>query len=130
MSAYLTRADLARYVPEKALAALPTADQDAAIAAASDEADGYLAARYTLPLAHTGADLKLHVASIALWHLLGRRNHNPANPAGDAFRLRYLDAIAWLEKVRDGKVIPARVVDSTPDRHPRPEVITSPRRGW
>lgn len=134
MAMYLTRAELAQIAPAGVVARFPAVDLDAAIAAASDEADGYLRARYALPLAADGwgSDLRQHVGAVALWRLLGQANYNP-QAATNAYRVRYEDALRWLAAVRDGKVVPARIDDAdagTGTTVARWRVYTNPRRGW
>jgi phage gp36-like protein len=94
-----------------------TADQDAALDAASREADGFLTRRYTLPLLQFGSDLKQAVCDIAAYRILRARGFNPAKGGSDSEQLRlgYQDAMKWLGQVSDGKVTPVGIVDSQPD---------------
>ena len=127
--AYATRDDLARLgLPPAVLSAIPTADQDAALEAASDLADSYLSARYTLPLVSWEDDLRRAVAHIAAYDLMVRRGFNPTG-ADEQIRLRYEDAIRWLEGVARGLLHP-QIVDSSPEDLPGPVGYTRPRRGW
>lgn len=77
-----------------------TAALDRALGDASNLIDGYLQARYTLPLASPPAQLKLHACNIAHYQLLATR------PLGDIedVRKRYDDAIAYLTAVSKGAI--------------------------
>lgn len=127
--AYATRDDLARLgLPPAVLSAIPVADQDAALEAASDLADSYLRVRYTLPLLSWQDDLRRAVCHIAAYDLLVRRGFNPTG-ADEQVRLRYEDAIRWLERVAQGLLSPA-IVDSSAEDLPGPIGYTRPKRGW
>lgn len=128
--AYATRADLTRLsLPAAALAGVPEADQDAALEAASDLADSYLAARYTLPLVSWQDDLRRAVCAIAAYDLMVRRGFSPQG-ADEQLRLRYEDALRWLDLVARGLVSPA-IEDSAPgDDGAGPVGYTRPKRGW
>lgn len=127
--AYATRDDLARLgLPQAVISAIPLTDQDAALEAASDLADSYLRARYTLPLLSWQDDLRRAVCHIAAYDLLVRRGFNPTG-ADEQVRLRYEDAIRWLERVAQGLLSPD-IVDSSVDDLAGPVGYTRPRRGW
>ena len=64
---------------------------------AQDEIDGYLAGRYTLPLAPVPGVLRVHALTIAHYRLLG-------NAAGEIEREDYKTVRAYLERVADGRV--------------------------
>lgn len=134
MPSYATTADLTKLaIPAEALVGIVAADQDAALAAASSLADSYLASRFSLPLTKWGDDLRRAVCLIAAYDLMTRRGYNPEG--GDAnLRLRYDDAIRWLERVADGRIAPA-VTDSATSTQTTAgtwgaSVKTNPRRGW
>lgn len=112
---YASMADLrALGLPEAVLASIPEAEQEAALEAASALADSYLRARYDLPLAAWGRGLTRAVALIAAYDLMSRRGYDPTRPGQENLRMRYEDAIRWLEGVAAGKVDPG-VVDATPE---------------
>ncbi len=71
-----------------------------ALADASAEIDGYLAARFALPLADPPAVLNRVACDIAMYRLQALRPLHDIIEARD----RYLDAIKMLEKVADGKL--------------------------
>lgn len=133
--AYATAADLARLgLSAKALTGIPLADQDAALAAASAVADGYLAARYTLPLLAWGDDLKRAVSLIAAYDLMTRRGYSPEG-GDEQLRLRYEDGVKWLEQVGKGAISPVGLVESPPSATPAPGdsgpvIAQRPLRGW
>jgi phage gp36-like protein len=106
----------------------------AALDDASAEADGYLAAQYTLPLLVWGGDLKKKVAQLAAYDLIAARGRNPQGLDED-LRLRYQDAIKWLEGVRSGVITPTGISDSTPSQTAgtpgyEPVVVSSSQRGY
>jgi len=104
--AYATRTDLHRVgLPAAALAGVSTVTQDAALEAASGLANAYIVrSGYDLPLSTWPAGLTLHVCGIAAWVLLSTRGFDPSNPSDKAVRMRFDDAIKWLEKVAKGTV--------------------------
>lgn len=110
MSAYVTKAALIELYSETDLVRLtdttnvpPTTIDDAkvdrAIVDAESQADTYLRARYTLPLAEVPAVLTRHVGAVVWWYLKG------PNRASEDDRQAYEDAMRWLEKVGDGKAV-------------------------
>jgi phage gp36-like protein len=117
-----------------ALNTISSADQNAALLAASERLDSYLRQKFSLPLLLWGQDVKQWVCDVAAFMLLSKRGFNPQN-AGDALIVkRYDDQIAWAKGVARGEIVPD-VVDSSPGAQagsPIDEatVITSPQRGW
>ena len=69
-----------------------------ALAAASDEIDTYLAARYTLPLPEVPGFLKTLTVDIALYRLA-----LSAEVLSDEHRRRYDDALLHLRRIAEGK---------------------------
>jgi phage gp36-like protein len=132
VSSYATLAELATHgLPSGWLTGVSSGDQTAAITAASDLADGYLAQRYTLPITGWGSDLRRVVCHIASWDLMCRRGFDPESSSDVAIRKRYEDAIRWLEMVAAGKISPVGIVDSTPDVDERgPQAYSEEPRGW
>lgn len=133
--AYATAADLARLaLPARALTGILLADQDAALDAASALADGYLAARYTLPLLAWGDDLRRTVSLIAAYDLMTRRGYSPEG-GDEQLRLRYEDGMKWLEQVSKGTINPTGFEESPPSATPAPGdsgpvIAERPLRGW
>jgi phage gp36-like protein len=113
VSSYATPADLYAYgAPESAFGDVdPTAVQ-AALDAASTQADGYLANRFTLPVVTPSQDLKAAVCQIAAWNLLRRRGFNPEDLGAQAIRTGYEDAERWLRGVSKGEITP-QLTDSS-----------------
>jgi phage gp36-like protein len=105
--------------------------------AASRLVDSYISGKYALPLQTVGADLGKATAVIAAYELLSNVGYNPATPGADEnFRLRYVDKIAWLKDLRDGKAVSTGTTGSggepvdTATTMARPIVISSSQRGY
>jgi phage gp36-like protein len=112
MAAYATRDDLeAAGLSPEVVTAFDSDDVTAALVGASVFADGYLRARATVPVAATGSppaypsDLVRAVAKIAAYELLAVRGYDPNTDPNP--RMRYEDALRWLEGVRDGDILPS-----------------------
>ena len=108
MAAYATPDDMARQLGEREVLAL--ADRDAtgtadpavlesALEAATAEINVYLAERYPLPLKTGYPILVTYCVDIARYRLLGAQATET-----EAARVRYKDAIRFLELVAQGKV--------------------------
>lgn len=98
--------------------------------AATDEADGYIGGGYTLPLAAWGADLRMHVAALALYRVMHRRGFKPEG-VDELIVKNKDDAIGWLNRVAAGRIVPIGIVDSTPETFDGGAYLSSePRRGW
>lgn len=69
---------------------------DATLQDASEEIDGYIAVRYSLPLTETPQNLKRLACDIARYKLWKSR-------ASDEVRQRYEDAIAFLKLIANNK---------------------------
>lgn len=93
--------------------ALDAVAVDRALLDASAVIDGYLQARYRLPLADPPALLRIHACNIAMYQLLVLR---PLGDVDDA-RKRYDDAVSFLTRVAEGKVS----IGPTDDGAPAPE---------
>lgn len=105
MPSYATTTDLDTH-GIAALSNIGAVEQQAALDAASALADSYLTDRITTPITTPSQDLILAVCSVATWNLLCRRGFNPESSADSAVRMRYEDAVRWLEKVAGGSVTP------------------------
>lgn len=133
MSSYATPANLVAFgLSAQALAGFTADQQQAALDAASDVADGYLRSRFRLPLATpVTADLKRAVCAVAAFDLLTSRGFNPEAGADTVVRLRYEDALKWLRDVADERVTPALSDSSGSTPAPRaPLIVSAPPRGW
>jgi len=129
--AYATVAKLMQVgVNADALTGIPEADLQAALDDASATADGYLAARYVLPLvAPFPGDLQLRICEIAAFLAVAARGLDPEG-AHKVIRLRYEDALRWLRDVSNNHVQPA-VTDSRPSTSSLPpRVLSGKPRGW
>ena len=104
---------------------------DAALLAASEEADGYFASRHTTPMVSVDSATKKAVCAIACWSVIGNRGFKLNAGADAVFRLNYEDAITWLLRVSRGEITP-RVVEAAPAQVPfsGPRVISRPLRGF
>lgn len=115
--AYATRTELTTLsLPASAVSALSTDKQDSALEAASRLADGYLNARYTLPLTVYGSDLKKAVCDIAALILMRGRGFAPETADADLLMSGHRDAVKWLEGVAAGKINPYGLTDSSPSQ--------------
>ncbi|MFN7131605.1 MAG: phage protein Gp36 family protein [Myxococcales bacterium] len=128
---YATRPDLAKHgLSADTLSEIAADAQDAALASASGVVDGYLRARFTLPLLSWGDELRRVVCHIAAYDLMTVRGFDPENPSDINLRQRYEDALRWLRDVANGAITP-ELVDSRPSgTAPRAHVRSHPRRGW
>ncbi len=130
MAVYATSTDLGRLSALSAanIAAMLTATVDAALVAASADADGYLAARFPLPLVTWGDDVRQRVCDIAAYRLASNGGYNPEGSAED-LRDRYDDAWRWLRDVAAGLVTPS-ATSASPAASAVPRVSTATPRGW
>lgn len=129
---YANETDLERFgLPTPTLEGIDSPTKAAALDAASQIADGYLRSAYVLPLSAYGADLTRHVVAIAVYDLLTRRGFDVDAGTDEHVRLRYQDAIRWLEQIAGGRIKPFSIVDSTPaTREGRARVSSGEGRGW
>ena len=103
--------------------------QQAALDDASEEADSYIASKYTLPLSAPYDKSLIHdVVNIAVWHLICRRGFDPDDKSDAVFRYRLEDAMNHLKRVADGKAR-LKVVQSAPVSL-QPDVDTAEPRGF
>lgn len=130
---YASAADLQERFPEMDLiqltdpngAVLNVGKLNAALAAASAEIDGYLQARYPLPLSRVPEHLKTLALNIAYYRLqIDRRGE-----AIEDIRSQYLDAIRFLEKVNSGVLQLGVAADDQVVAQPAsgPEIVSSSR---
>lgn len=110
MNAYCTLDDLKKSMSQETLIQLSndfssdTIDidnVDHAIKQACEDIDGYLRARYELPLKTTPSTLQQIAINISRYYLYARRPEGPYLP--EAVRDFYKEAIKRLEEIRDGK---------------------------
>lgn len=113
--AYLTNAEFfALAIPSDGLSGLTSDEVTAGILASSGTADSYFRKRYKLPLVSWGNDVRQQVAKLAQFEMLSRQGFRPGSGNNEVARLRYEDAVRWLEKVATG-LVEIDCVDSTPE---------------
>ena len=105
MAAYCVRADLTKLgIFSDALRTISTTDQDAAIAAVSDEMDGYLGSQYKLPLTAWGQDVVMMCARLAVYTLVSVRGFNSNSPGDNQILETHDMAERWLKRISDGSL--------------------------
>lgn len=111
---YAQPADIDRFcLPSKALASLDQATIADALLSATDEADGYFAAGYTLPLKAWGDDVRRMVAKMAALTAMTNRGFQPGG-SDDLIVKGYDDAVAWCRRVgQHAGIEPPGIIDST-----------------
>jgi phage gp36-like protein len=129
---YATLADLrAMGLSGNVLASTSEENVEAALWAASCEADGMLAMRYKRPITAWGSDVRLAVCKLAAWHILSARGFNPESPSDASVRRNRDDAFAWLSGVAKNEWEATGVVDATPDEDGADcAVVTERSRRW
>lgn len=114
--AYATRQDLRDFsISEAALRNVGADKEEKALEAASRFADGYLNARYKLPLATNGygSDLKRVVTDIAAFMLMKSRGFSPETADADVFKGAHDEAVKWLTGVAKGSITPVGITDAS-----------------
>ncbi len=134
-SVYCSPTDVGTYAMNAiALSVIPTLQQTAACAAASEKLDSYFRGRYPLPLLNWGTDVTMHAAYIAAFLMYsGSRGATPMKGSDEMVRQNYEDAIKWAEGVQRQTIHPDVTV-ATPfagSDYQFPQVM-SPNcpRGW
>lgn len=126
MTQYASTTDLQRLgLSSRALAGVSSYAITDALVSASSIADGYIASRYgdALPLTTWPESLRMAVASIAAFTILGVVGFNPEDGSHVIVAKRRDDAMAWLRDVSLGRVtLPAATV--APARIARPSVVS------
>jgi phage gp36-like protein len=132
VSQYATKSDLEQLaLPPRALEGVADADINAALIAASSEADSYIATRYPLPLATWPKVLSLHVAAMAAWHLKRGEGFQPEADGSieNPIRTGYEDALAWLTKLAKG-LVSLSPAETSPAAGDRPAAASDEPRGF
>lgn len=138
VTVYATPSDIYKLaLPAGAIASLDAWSVHAALKAASDMVDASLADVALLPLTSWGDDIRRATAIIAGFDLLTTRGVNPDDGADVWIRERYLDIVGgpqqpgWLDKVANGRLTPAGIIDASPNTNESAADCTSaPMRGW
>lgn len=116
-------------VPESAIEDISLSDRASACISVSEEADGYLASAFEMPLTAWGDDLRAKCAEMAAAKLFRQRGFDPDGP--DKLVLeREKAAIEWLNRIANGRLKPPTIVDSTETFEGGSFVVTHTRRGW
>ena len=103
---------------------------EAALDAASSEADSYLSKVYTLPVTSWGAALRMHVSAMAAYNVIATRGFDPSGVDG-VLEKRRQDALDWLKMLATGVISDPSIEDSTPGVvEGGAAVVSQPKRGW
>lgn len=106
MSSYATLEDFKLYgLSGPAWENLVSSDVQHVLDAASSLADSYLNSRFSVPIASPPESLKEAVCRIAAYNLPSVVGYNPEGQT-ENIRLRYEDAIRWLEGVSKNLITP------------------------
>lgn len=130
MASYAAISDLTNVMNTAALTTLSTGQQTQALSAASDIADSYFRAQYTLPLLSWGQDVIDAVCNIAAYRLMTLRGYGPEAGADSGFRKRYEDAIDWLKMVAKNETVPNLVDSASGGAEGGVFIVTGSMRGW
>ena len=105
MAAYCSQEDLTNLgINPDAIRSITSDQLDAAIAAASDEMDGYLGSQYKLPLTAWGQDVRLMCARLAIYIVMAARGINPDNPGDQQLESARAIAERWCKRISDGSL--------------------------
>jgi phage gp36-like protein len=99
---------------------------------ASGLADSYISNRYAVPISPIPAVLTRAVVDIAVYEVLLRRGYNPETYDTN-YRLRYEDALRWLQAIYNREADLPGVTESGGVEVPTgraSRVVTQPMRGW
>jgi phage gp36-like protein len=131
--AYATVEDFDRFGirPSALPDSITAADKLAAISAASGRADSYLGARFRLPIAAWGDDLRQAVCAVAAFELVAAQvGFNPEAGHNQVLQQRKDDAIRWFEQVSRGHVSPVGVSETPLPTSSVSRVQSNTPRGW
>jgi phage gp36-like protein len=132
MSSYAAPEDFDRFGirPSALPSSITRADKQAAINAASDRANGYLGARFRMPIIDWGDDLRQAVCAIAAFELVSAQvGFNPEAGHNLVLINRKDDALRWLEQVARGHITPL-IIDTSPPAASISRVTSNRPRGW
>lgn len=129
---YCEPADITRHgIPKAAVESVPFEVLADKCLTASEEAAGYLASAYKLPIVSWGTDLRKHVAIMATYDLMRFSGYDPDSGKDSLIRIGRDDAIAWLNRIAAGKLRPVTIIDSEPEvMEPEVWVASGTSRGW
>ena len=123
----------ARSIVTSALTGFSTPQKQSAIDQSAAVVDSYIGNVATLPLATYGEDIRGAEAKICDYELLSRRGYNPDGGGDGNVRLRYEDALAWLNAIAKGsaRLLAPDNVDASPSTYEGGSyVVTRAKRGW
>jgi phage gp36-like protein len=129
---YCEPSDITRFgIPKPAVAQVSVEALADKCLSASEEAAGYLASAYAMPMVSWGTDLRRHVACMATYDLMRFIGYDPDSGKDNLIRIGRDDAIAWLNRIAAGKLRPPLMIDSEPDvLEPEVWVASGTSRGW
>ncbi len=131
--AYITRAELEAFggLPARVVGQITSPVLSNKLDAATAMADGYLRIQYAVPMTAPSMDLKIRVAHVAAYMIMGELGFNPEVNPDQIVVKNYDDALRWFEQVAAGRVALVSTADGTPDVNDYgPEVETDDPRGW
>ena len=118
MSSYASPTDLFNYgANQAALQGFTTQQQQAALDTAASVLDGYLSARFVLPLTSWGNDIRRACAVIAAYDLIMSRGFDPDPSMSQSLETRFKSVQDWLKQIARQEVTPV-VTDSSTQRSP------------
>jgi phage gp36-like protein len=118
-------------VPEHSIEEIPASKRAKACITATDVADGFVGAAYTLPLTAWGEDLRQQCAYLAAAQLFSGRGFDSQGPDKNVADNRD-SALKWLDRLANGRLSPPGMIDSTPEEFDGGSFVVSarPPRGW
>jgi phage gp36-like protein len=123
----------ARSIVSTALTGFTDGQKTTALDQAAAVVDSYIGNVTTLPLTSYGEDIRGAEAKIADYEMLSRRGYNPDGGSDGNIRLRYEDALRWLESIARGNarlLSPENVDSATSTYEGGSYVVTRAKRGW
>lgn len=139
---YVTPAQLLNYIPAATLNLATLTQQQQACADATEEADGFMNGRYTMPLLDWPSDVTKFTAYIAIHNLAeGPIGYASQSGSDKGIKENYYRAVGWPDRpgtgyfnevqrqARHPAVTPSVAIGSDPVRD-LPQVTSLPMRGW
>lgn len=134
MSQYASTGEFATNsgLPSSILGEYGTPELQKYLVSASGVADDYFRDLGVLPISSPSDGLKVRVSHIAAYLLMSERGFNPESAKDQLIVKNYNDAIAWLERIADGKIAVPDLAPTTPEGEGAgdPGVSTTEPRGW
>lgn len=118
-------------IPKPAVSQLPLELLAEKCLSASDEASGYLASAYQLPMVSLDKAAVKHTACMATYELMRPRGYKADSGKDDQIRQGYDDALKWFNRIASGGLRPPGMVDSSPAvTESEVYVESAASRGW